>query len=161
MARAGVRRLVLLNAHGGNLPVLATVARKLRIEDGLLVVTAGWMAMGFPEGLISDEERRDGVHGGLVETAAMLHLRPDLVDMSQAEDFVPRSRAVAENNTVLRTLGPVGMGWVAEDLHPAGVAGNAAAATPALGAALIDHATKRYARLLEEVAAHPLPGERT
>ncbi|CUH63643.1 Creatinine amidohydrolase [Thalassovita gelatinovora] len=159
VARSGVRKLVILNAHGGNVPVLGILARKLRIEDGLLVVTAGWMSMGFPDGLISAEERRDGIHGGLVETAAMLHFRPDLVDMGAAQDFVPASRAVAENNQILRILGPVGTGWISEDLHPAGVAGNAAAATSEIGSALVEHAAERYALLLEEVAAHPQPGD--
>lgn len=158
VARAGLRKLVLLNAHGGNLPVLALLARRLRIEDDMMVVNAGWMAMGFPEGLVPAEERRDGVHGGLVETAAMLHLRPDLVDMSAACDFVPASRAVAETNEILRVLGPVNTGWISEDLHPRGVAGNAAAATPEIGRKLVEHAVTRYALLLEEVAAQPAPG---
>ncbi|MCA1338009.1 creatininase family protein [Pseudooceanicola marinus] len=157
VARAGVKRLVLLNAHGGNVPVLQIVARRLRIEEGMICVTAGWVTMGYPQGLVSPQEAAQGIHGGFVETAAMLHLAPDLVDMSKAENFVPASARVAEENEVLRTLGPVGMGWVSQDLHPAGVAGNAAAATPEAGRALIGHAATRYAKLLDEVAAHPLP----
>ncbi|MCX8998387.1 creatininase family protein [Rhizobiaceae bacterium BDR2-2] len=153
VARAGIRKLVLLNAHGGNVPVLQIAARSLRIETRLLTVTAGWMAMGFPPGLVSPQEQRDGIHGGLVETAAMLHLRPDLVDMAQARDFVPASAAVAAGNEVLRMVGPVGFGWVSEDLHPAGVAGNAAAATAEAGRAIVEHAAARYGRLLDEVAA--------
>ena len=157
VARAGVKRLVLLNAHGGNVPVLQIVARRLRIEEGMICVTAGWVTMGYPQGLVSPQEAAQGIHGGFVETAAMLHLASDLVDMSKAENFVPASARVAEENEVLRTLGPVGMGWVSQDLHLAGVAGNAAAATPEAGRALIDHAATRYAKLLDEVAAHPLP----
>ena len=111
--------------------------------------------MGFPPGLVSALEQRDGIHGGLVETAAMLHFRPDLVDMNEARNFVPASAAVAENNDVLRLLGPISVGWVAEDLHPAGVAGDAASATPEIGAAIVAHAATRYAKLLDEVAAHP------
>ena len=157
VARAGLRKLVLLNAHGGNVPVNQIVARRLRIEEGMLCVTAGWMSMGYPEGLVSAEERRDGIHGGLVETAAMLHLAPELVDMSRAENFVPASAAVAEENEIYRMLGPVGCGWISEDLHPAGVAGNASRANSEIGKALVEHAAGRYARLLDEVAAQPLP----
>lgn len=154
VARAGIRKLVFLNAHGGNVPVLQIAARQLRLETPLFTVSAGWISMGFPAGLVSPTEQRDGIHGGLVETAAMLHFCPELVDMSEARDFVPASAAVAENNEVLRLVGPIGVGWVAEDLHPAGAAGNAAAATPEIGSAIVHHAATRYARLLDEVAAH-------
>ncbi|WP_174803324.1 creatininase family protein [Martelella limonii] len=160
VARAGFSKLVFLNAHGGNVPVLQMAARALRVEQNMLVVSAGWMAMGFPDGLISAREQRDGIHGGLVETAVMLHVRPDLVDMTRAENFVPASAQMAEENAVLRMAGPVGMGWVAEDLHPAGVAGDAASATAATGAAIAEHAAGRYARLLDETAACAGPGGR-
>ena len=88
-----------------------------------------------------------------LETAAMLHLRPDLVDMTKAANFVPRSRSVAETNQVLRLVGMVGAGWMASDLNPEGVAGDAAAADAATGKAIIDHAVARYAIMLDEVAA--------
>ncbi|TPW29101.1 creatininase family protein [Martelella alba] len=157
VARSGFSKLVFLNAHGGNVPVLQIVARRLRNEEKLFCVTAGWMGMGFPEGLVSAEERASGIHGGFVETAAMLHFRPDLVDMDQARNFRPASADVAARNDVLRLVGPVGAGWIAEDLTPDGVAGNAAAATAEAGQALADHATARFARLLDETAAYHPP----
>ncbi|OSP55845.1 creatininase family protein [Pseudoruegeria sp. SK021] len=156
VARAGLRRVVFLNAHGGNVPVLQIACRQLRIELGLFAVSAGWVTMGFPTGLVSVAEARDGVHGGLVETAAMLHFRPELVEMSAARNFVPTSREVAEHNEVLRLLGPVSAGWVAQDLHADGVAGDAAAASAEIGSAIVNHAARRYAQLLAEVARHPI-----
>lgn len=159
VARSGMRRLVFLNAHGGNVPVLQTAIRALRLEEGLFCVSAGWLSMGYPEGLIPAQEQRDGIHAGLVETAAMLHLRPDLVRMERARDFVPASRAVAEGNEVLRLLGPVAAGWAMRDLNPEGAAGNAAAATAEIGRRLVEHAATRYARLLDEVALHDIPFE--
>ena len=157
VARSGIRRLVFLNAHGGNVPVLQIAARALRIEEEMFCVAAGWMSMGYPPGLIPEEELRDGIHGGLVETAAMLHLRPDLVSMEKAKNFVPASRTVAQSNDVLRLLGPVSTGWTMKDLNADGAAGNAALATPETGKALVEHAATRYARLLEEVARYAIP----
>ena len=157
VARSGVRRLVFLNAHGGNVPVLQIVIRALRIEERMFCVSAGWMSMGYPEGLIPAEEARDGIHAGLVETAAMLHLRPDLVKMELAQDFVPASRSVAQGNGILRLLGPVSAGWMMRDLHPEGAAGNAAAATAEAGRRIVEHSATRYATLLEEVARHDIP----
>jgi creatinine amidohydrolase len=157
VARSGIRRLVLLNAHGGNVPVLQIAIRALRIEEDMFCVSAGWMSMGYPAGFVDEKELRDGIHGGLVETAAMLHFRPDLVRMELAKDFLPSSAQVARENAVLRILGPVSSGWTMQDLNADGAAGNAAAATPAIGKALVDHAAARYATLLEEVARHPIP----
>jgi creatinine amidohydrolase len=156
VARSGVRRLVLLNAHGGNVPVLQIAIRSLRIEANMFCVSAGWMSMGYPAGLVDEKEMRDGIHGGLVETAAMLHFRPDLVKMDLAKDFVPSSAKVAQENSVLRILGPVSAGWTMKDLNEDGAAGNAAAATPEIGKALVEHSATRYAKLLEEVAHHPI-----
>ncbi|ARO15022.1 creatininase subfamily [Ketogulonicigenium robustum] len=158
VARAGIKRLVCINAHGGNVPALQMLVRSLRIQHDILAVTAGWIGMGFPEGTVSPREQAEGIHGGLVETAAMLHFRPDLVDMTQAQHFVPASAAVAQSNSVLRMMGSVTTGWCAEDLHPAGAAGDAASATAALGAQLVAHSAARFGTLLDEVAAHPLPG---
>ncbi len=157
VARSGVRRLVLLNAHGGNVPVLQIVARALRLEAQMLCVAAGWMSMGYPAGLVPEDELRDGIHGGLVETAAMLHFRQDLVAMEHARNFVPSSRAVAGSNEVLRLMGPVSAGWTMKDLNSEGAAGNAALATPECGRAIVEHAAARYAKLLEEVARHEIP----
>lgn len=157
VARAGIRRLVCLNAHGGNVPVLQMLARSLRLRHDMLVATAGWVSMGFPEGAVSAQEQAEGIHGGLVETAAMLHFRPDLVDMTHAKYFRPASADIAQTNQVLRMLGPVSMGWRSEDLHPEGAAGDARGATAELGARIADHAAKRFGLLLDEVSACPLP----
>lgn len=157
VARSGIRRLVFLNAHGGNVPVLQLAIRALRIEEWMFCVSAGWMSMGYPQGLVSDAEMRDGIHAGLVETAAMLHFRPDLVKMDLAQDFVPSSREVAMSNAVLRLLGPVSAGWAMRDLNAEGAAGNAAAATEQTGAQIVAHAAARYATLLDEVARHEIP----
>lgn len=159
VAKSGIRKLVILNAHGGNVPVLQIAARQLRIEAGVFCVTAGWISMGHPAGLLPPSETLDGIHGGLVETAAMLHLRPDLVDMTYAKNFTPTARKVAEENEVLRIVGPVGTGWTMADLHPEGAAGNALLATPEIGRELVEHAVTRYAKLLEEVAAYEIPFE--
>lgn len=156
VAQSGVRRLVFLNAHGGNVPVLQIVARALRLKAQMLCVSAGWMSMGYPTGLLPENEARDGIHGGFVETAAMLHFRSDLVTMERAKNFVPTSAAVAETNEVFRIVGPVGTGWIMSDLNADGAAGNAALATPEAGRAIVEHAAARYATLLEEVARHPI-----
>lgn len=154
--RAGVRRLILLNSHGGQPQVMDIVARELRIRHAMLVVNAAWFDMGLPEGLFSAEECRHGIHGGEVETSLMLHLRPDLVDMAQARNFVSLSQEMAAEFALLTPEGRFGFGWQAQDLNPWGVCGNAAAADAERGAALARHLVRTFVDLAGEVARFPL-----
>src|SRR5882757_7072775 len=85
--RAGLRKLILINSHGGNVPILDVVARELRVRHGMLAVHAAWARFGNPDGLFAPEEATYGIHGGDMETSVMLHLRPDLVKMDLADDF--------------------------------------------------------------------------
>ena len=63
-----------------------------------------------------------GVHGGHEETSVMLHLRPDLVDMTQARRWVPEHLAGYRH---VRFGGSVSFGWSSDDFGPAGVIGDA------------------------------------
>ena len=87
VARAGIKKLAMVNSHGGNEEVMGIVARELRVRAGMLVVKTGWTRFQPPAGLITDDERRLGIHGGDLETSLMLHFRPELADMSKAENF--------------------------------------------------------------------------
>ena len=51
VARAGVRKLVLFNSHGGQPQVMDIVARDLRVRLGMLAVAYSWDAAGVPPGL--------------------------------------------------------------------------------------------------------------
>ena len=155
-ARRGIRRFVMLNAHGGNAPLMTVVATELRVRHRMLAVATSWTRFGYPEGLVSDEERAYGIHGGFIETSVMRALRPDLVDMAKAQDFPNRQAAFARDFTHLRAYGPHAFGWTMHDLSPDGVAGNAAAATAEAGEAMIQHAAQGFIALLRDVAAFDL-----
>lgn len=156
VARAGVRRVLFFNSHGGQPQVIEIVARRARIELGLIAVWASWPALVDLSDLFGDHERRHGIHAGEVETSVMLHLRPDLVDMDEARDFVPMSVALEAAGGLLTPEGAIGFGWQAQDLHPTGAAGNAAAADAARGKTVIDRAATGLLALIEEVSRLPL-----
>ncbi len=156
VARAGVRKLLILNSHGGNSDVMGIVARSLRVEAGLFVVATSWARMGYPDGLFSDEEIRFGIHGGAIETALMLHLSPGHVAMEKAVTAEPLSAAMARDKAVLEGAGRNGFAWIAQDLHPSGICGDATAATAAAGAHAAAHAAQRMAGLIAEMADFPL-----
>jgi creatinine amidohydrolase len=73
VARAGIRKLVVVNSHGGNEEVIGTVTRELRVRFDMLAVKTHWERFGRPDGLFSDSEARYGIHGGDIETSLMLH----------------------------------------------------------------------------------------
>jgi creatinine amidohydrolase len=156
VARAGVRKLVIFNTHGGQKALVDLVAVRLRNELGLLVVRATYFAFGAPPGLFASGELAHDIHGGEVETSLMLHLKPELVRRAALEDFRGLPQQLAQRNELLGAEKPVGIGWRSEDLHPAGVCGNAARADAARGAQHFEYLADRLARLIGEVAATPL-----
>lgn len=156
VARAGVRKLMIFNSHGGQPQVADIVARDLRVRLGMFVVTAATYSLGKPAGLFPDAELKHGIHGGTVETSLMLHLRPDLVQMNKARNFTPLSVAMEKEYELLSPEGKIGFGWQTQDLHPAGACGDASAAEARHGAAVLEHAAKRLIQLLQEIDRFPL-----
>ncbi len=160
LADLGLRKLVWLNAHGGNSPLMAIVATELRVRRVMLAVTTSWTRFAPPQTLIGEDERAFGIHGGDLETSVMLALRPDLVDMSRARNEPSAQRDFASRFTHLRAYGPHGFGWKMADLNPAGVTGNAVAATADKGEAILAHTLDRLAELIADVHRFDLKGLR-
>ena len=156
VARAGVRKLILFNSHGGQKALVDLAALRLRAELGMLVVRANTFALGTPAGLFPAEELTYGLHGGEVETSLLLHLRPDLVRIDQLQDFQGLPEQAGRDLSLLGVEHPVGFGWMSQDLHAAGVCGNAARADPRRGEQLLDHLAGQLVLLVREVAAMPL-----
>ena len=151
IARTGIKKLVVITAHGGNEEVMALIARDMRVRHAMLAVKSSWGRFGYPEGLFSADELRLGVHGGDVETSLMLHFRPELVDMGKAQDFRSNVLKAEAEFDLLRQTGPFGFSWMATDLNPAGDVGNAAAATAEKGRLTAAHQAEGLIRLLKDI----------
>ncbi|AXS41937.1 creatininase family protein [Breoghania sp. L-A4] len=149
--RAGIRKLVIINSHGGNVPIIDTVARELRVRFDMLVVGTAWSRFGQPEGVFPPDEFTYGIHGGDVETSIMLHLNPELVHMENAEDFKSAQTHFIQEFKHLRAHGPAQFGWKSQDLGSRGTVGNAAAATAEKGRASVDHAAQGFVELMDDV----------
>lgn len=157
VARAGVKKLVIFNSHGGQRAHVDLAALRLRVAHGLLVLRAHSFSFGVPPGLFDADELAHGLHGGAVETSLILHLRPELVRREALADFASLGAALAARGGLVGAEKPVGIGWMTQDLNPQGACGNAAAASADKGAALLDHLAARLVQLLAEVEAMPLP----
>jgi creatinine amidohydrolase len=164
VARCGIKKLVLLNSHGGNVGLMDVVARELRTAHGLIVYHTSWYNLPLVDHatgedlntLFSAHEHRFGVHAGDIETSMMLALRPDLVDMTKAENFHSTSEARAAKYPILGNGKSAKLGWMMQDYNAQGAAGNAAQATADKGSRVIAAAGRSLAQLLREVSDLPL-----
>ncbi|WP_158046641.1 creatininase family protein [Skermanella pratensis] len=154
--RAGIRKLVLYNSHGGQPQIMDIVARDLRVRLKMFVVTCSWFSPGLPDGLFPPSEVVHGIHGGGIETSMMLHLRPDLVRKAERRKFDSLSIEMEQEFKYLTPEGKVGFGWQTQDLNLFGACGDATDADADRGAKLVDHAARCLVELLSEVDRFPL-----
>lgn len=159
VARAGVKKLLMFNAHGGNVGLMDVVARELRAQHGLIVYGSSWYNLPLDAGVMgqfSADEHRFGIHAGDIETSMMLALSPNRVNMTEAQNFASTSQDRAKHYAVLGNGRSAKLGWHMQDYNPQGAAGNASAATAAKGEALVQSAGEQLALLLKELVALPL-----
>ena len=162
VARTGVKKLVLLNSHGGQVGVMDVVARDLRARLNMLVYSVNWFNLPLIDEqgssvseLFSAHEHRFGIHAGDMETSMMLALKPERVDMKQAQNFHSTSQDRSENFTILGDGRSAKLGWQMQDYNPQGAVGNASAASAEKGRALLAAAGRSLAQLLTEIDQLP------
>ena len=162
VARTGVKKLVLLNAHGGQVGLLDVVARDLRARLSMLVYSVNWFNLPLHtesgasvNDLFSAQEHRFGIHAGEIETSMMLALKPEQVDMGKAQLFHSTSQDRAEKFSILGDGRSAKLAWQMQDYNSHGAVGNAAAATADKGHAVLNAAGRSLAQLLVEVDQLP------
>ncbi|MEN9475220.1 MAG: hypothetical protein RIS48_1942 [Pseudomonadota bacterium] len=163
VARAGVRKLLIFNSHGGHAGIMDLVARDLRTRLDLLVYSASWFNLPLLDEQGNDlntrfsaAEHRFGIHAGQVETSMMLALKSDLVRMDSARDFASASQQRAAQYPILGNGRSAKLAWQMQDYHPQGAVGNAALADAATGRELVQAAGRSLAQLLQELSQLPL-----
>jgi creatinine amidohydrolase len=158
VARAGLRKLVMVTSHGGNSAAMGLVAQDLRAKHGMLVVTASWSRFGAPDGMFSEQELRHGIHGGAVETSIMLARYPQAVRQDKIADYRPSSIAMEKNYRWLSAHRPAPFAWQTQDLHPSGAVGDATQGSAEKGQRLLDHGAVAFCELLADVDKFDLAG---
>ena len=149
IARTNAQKLVFLNGHGGNSALLNVVNRELRLNYGLQTFTAHPSMPPDQGGASAASELGMGIHGGTDETSVMLHLRPNLVDMSKAVRRVPEKIAL---NKHVRFGGAVSFGWLSNDFFVEGHIGDPTLAIAELGARMFASAVDNFSEALAEVS---------
>lgn len=151
VARAGVKKLLMITSHGGNSALMDVAAVDLRQAHDMLVVTTSWQRLGQPKGLFDDAEWTHGLHGGAMETSIMLASRPDLVRKAKIRDNPSQTRAWEKKMQFVRHGRPAATAWAAQDLNASGAMGDAREANAAKGRTLIDHGAKAFCALIAEM----------
>ncbi len=157
LAACGVRRLVISNSHGGNRHAIDLAALTLRREHAMLVVKASYF--DFPRAAdvdLPDAEWRHGLHAGAVETAMMLHLRPELAGSPPTDIACSLGVDLDETLVHLRPEGAASFAWLADDLAPDGVIGDPRLADAEMGRRLVAHYGTTLADVIRDARAFPL-----
>lgn len=157
VARAGLRKMVIVTSHGGNVAPMEIVARELRQTMGMAVATTAWTRLGgaraydYPEGPMVD------IHGGLSETSMMLASWPDLVQSEHVENFESRQTALRQGSAKLGYhMAEANLAWLSNDLNPKGTVGDASRATAELGEADLAAQTQGFVALLRDMQRYSM-----
>lgn len=155
LAEAGFQRLVLFNAHGGQIALLQVAARELRCRHPSLAVLPCFLWSGPPglSALLPLPERRQGLHAGLAETSLMLHLAPELVGPQRPRDGLDGPQPPGGWSLE----GAVPLAWRTADLSESGVIGDASGAEGALGEALFGCLVAGWGELLTNLLRSDWP----
>ena len=111
LAEQGVKRLVLFNAHGGQIGLLQAAARELAAQSPSMAVLPCfiWSGVSGLSDLLPDHELKHGLHAGLAETSLMLAMEPSLVGSERPADGDHSSAAAASTPPE---------GWSLEGMRP-------------------------------------------
>lgn len=156
LKRAGFRRLVLLNSHGGNPSILDVVARDIRQETGLMVFNIATFRLNLPLTPFSEDERRWSTHANEWETSVIMAMAPELVRMDRidATGGYPRDKQAGRH---LEMLGPMTYAWLTHDVTSTGVLGDPRGAAAEKGVITIEKTIGRLAEVIEEVCSFEMP----
>ena len=159
LAAAGFQRLVLFNAHGGQIALLQVAARQLRAAHPSMAVLPCFLWSGPPgvAELLPEPERSQGLHAGQAETSLMLHLAPDQVGAERPVDGLLQ----AEPPTGWSLEGAVPEAWLTADLSASGVIGDSRSASAELGQALFAQLVAGWADLLQNLLRSDWPPHRS
>jgi creatinine amidohydrolase len=84
--RAGFRKLLMINGHGGQPQVLQMASREMRLRHGDMIIIPHdvFNVPNSEKQFLSPQEQKMAMHAGHSETALMLALAPECVHMERA-----------------------------------------------------------------------------
>jgi creatinine amidohydrolase len=154
LIRHGFRRILIVNGHGGNSPMIAVAARKVKDLFGVSIAYTSYYTLPSEE-IDKVREERLGGHADEIETSLILYLRPELVEMNLAIKEIPEPKGIYILPDNLRPE-RVGFAQDFKDFTKSGVRGNPTIATPEKGKILYEIYVKSIADLILSFATWDL-----
>lgn len=146
--RAGFRKVLMVNGHGGQPQPLQMAMRELRLRHGdmIIIMQDTFKVPNCAESFMDEKERQMAMHAGHAETALMLALAPDTVQMEKAVVNYPPAFPCP----TLSSTRPMAA-WASYDFGPSGVIGDPRPSTKEQGEAILDSLATSWAQAITEV----------
>lgn len=148
--RAGFRKWVLMNSHGGQPQVIEIAARDLHqtYPDFTVFPLFTWRVPNTAGELLTDIEKELGIHAGDAETSLMLAVLPEQVRMEKAVKEYPQD---LPENSLLSMEGALPFAWVTRDLTRSGVLGDATVATQEKGDRILETVSAGWVQVIRDI----------
>jgi creatinine amidohydrolase len=148
--RSGFRKLVLMNAHGGQPQVMEIAARDLhqKYEDFLIFPLFTWRVPHIAKKLLTPKELEYGIHAGDAETSLLLSILPEQVKMDRAVAEYPHG---LPEDSLLSMEGKLPFAWVTRELTKSGVLGDATVATKEKGDRLLESVSDGWVQVIQDI----------
>ncbi len=150
----GFKKIILVLAHGGNYATMQTAAEELKdeIEADVYFANALKILREMRGPLLHSERPTEEGHSGEGETARILAIAPELVQMDNAEVFYPKAKKKEKMTGDEKPL--LGGGWGVPVLDirkiwPKAFRGNPTVATKEVGEKLLDLRARWLADLIK------------
>ncbi len=154
--RAGFRKLVLMNSHGGQPQVMEIAARDLHVkyDDFLVFPLFTWRVPNIAGELLTPKEKQLGIHAGDAETSLMLSILPEQVKMEAAVVEYPSG---LPGDSLLTMEGKLPFAWATRDLSQTGILGDPTVATKEKGDRILESIADGWVRVIKDVYAFHQP----
>lgn len=148
--RAGFRKWVLLNAHGGQPQIMEIVARDLhqQHEDFMVFPLFVWRVPNVANELLTAKELSLGIHAGDAETSLLLSILPEQVKMERA---IAEYASGLPENSLLSMEGNLPFAWTTRDLSRSGVLGDPTTATQEKGDRLLESLASSWEQVIKDI----------
>jgi creatinine amidohydrolase len=150
LAHNGIKKIVILNGHGDNVPTLTYAAQMINRDARIFVCVETGETSDVD--LYNMIETPNDIHAGEIETSTTLAIRPELVEMDKAVDDT-----LDLDNVYLNYTSERGVSWYVhtKKLTESGVMGNATKATAEKGEKMWSIMIKKMADFVETIKNTP------
>ncbi|NMG06014.1 creatininase family protein [Brasilonema sp. UFV-L1] len=154
--RAGFRKLVLMNSHGGQPQIMEIVGRDLHIKysDLLVFPLFTWRVPHITGELLTPKEKQLGIHAGDAETSIMLAILPEQVKMESAVAEYPPE---LPEGSLLSMEGKLSFAWATRDLSKSGVVGDPTVATKEKGDRILESVSDGWVQVIKDIYVFQQP----